>query len=48
MIGSKVCPDGSRPMRIELSGRLVGGKADRVVLWYCEACDRAEYEVRLA
>lgn len=35
-------------MCVELSGRLVVGKGARVVLWYCEACGRAEHEVRPA
>jgi len=33
-------------MRVELSGKLVGGKGARVVLWCCDAYDRAEHEVR--
>jgi hypothetical protein len=43
----KVCTCG-RPMRVELDRLVVGGKGERVVLWYCEACDHAETEVREA
>jgi hypothetical protein len=36
-------------MRVpDISGRAVGGKGERVVLWYCEACDHAEHDVRPA
>src|SRR5262249_42205888 len=42
---TKVCSCG-RPMRVALSGKLGGGKGARVVLWCCDAYDRAGHEVR--
>src|SRR5262249_18812429 len=44
---AKTCTCG-RPMRVELSGRAVGGKGEHVVLWVCDACGHAEHEVRPA
>ena len=44
---AKLCTCG-RPMRVEPSRLVAGGKGARVVLWYCEACDHAEHEVRRA
>jgi hypothetical protein len=43
----KRCQAG-HPMRVEISGKAVGGDRARVVLWYCPTCDYAEHEVRPA